>query len=194
MKTRLIFPSFAIALAFLACNVSGEATETRSGQGNNIQATVDRVVQLTLNAQPPGDQHIDTPTSPIDTLPADQPTHTQVSPSDTPPADTETPTPTHTLAPTTSQSTWMSYSGDCGTKKMHVDVIFTNNTSQPVVITLKVKGSDRTCSYYINLLPGKDSFYIEKNTYIVNIRYCGNQHINFTDPLYNNWKYTITGC
>ena len=191
MKTRLIFPSIVMALAVLACSISGESTETRSGQGNNIQATVDRVVQLTLDAQPPVDQPIDTPVSPSDTPPPDQPTHTQVSPSDTPPEDTETPTQEPTS--TSSQSTWMSDSGDCGTKKMHVTVIFTNNTSQPVQITLKVKGSDRTCSYSINLIPGKDSFYIEKNTYIVNIKYCGNQHINFTDPLYNNWKYTISG-
>ncbi|TES92292.1 MAG: hypothetical protein E3J88_01305 [Anaerolineales bacterium] len=192
MNTRLIFPSIVIALAVLACTISGDSGETENRQGNNIQATVDRVVQLTLDAQPPADQPTDTPSSPIDTLPPDQPTHTQVSPSDTPPADTETPTQEPTS--TSSQSTWMSDSGDCGAKKMHVYVIFNNNTSQPVEISLKVKGSSRTCSYSIHLLPGKDSFYIEKNTYIVNIKYCGNQYINFTDPLYNNWKYLINGC
>lgn len=169
MKNRLIFPSILLALALFGCTLSSNSNETNNEQNQDVQATIDRTVQLTLDSQSLDD------TSPTDT-----------------PSETATDTPTQT--PTVSQTTWMSDSGDCGAKKLHIDVVFTNDTGKPVEMTLKVKGNDRSCIYYIFMVPGKSSFNIEKNKYIVNIKYCGNQQINFTESLYNNWKYTIKGC
>ena len=184
MKTRIIYPLILLTLMLFGCTLSSSSNElndeANDEQNQDIQATVERSVQLTLDAE-----------SLDDTAPDTQDTGDDTTPEDTP-AETATETPTQT--PAVGQTTWMMDSGDCGAKKLHIDVVFTNNTNQPVEMTLKVKASDRSCIYSIYMVPGKSTFHIEKNTYIVNIRYCGNKNINFTDPLYNNWKYTIPGC
>ena len=162
MKTRLISPLILITLMLYGCTSSGNSYETNDRQDQDVQATIDQRVQLTLDAQSADyavtgtkegqDQGVQ---ATIDqsvqlTLDAHSAGYAATETKDKQDQDiqatidqsvqltldaqslTNTPSETATETPIAGQQTWMTDSGDCGAKKLHIDVVFTNNTSKPV--------------------------------------------------------------
>ncbi|MCH7480818.1 MAG: hypothetical protein IIC79_05435 [Chloroflexi bacterium] len=150
-------------------------TSARQTATVEIQQAIDNA--LTAAAPPPSD----TP------LPATQvfvpvPTNTL--------AVTDTPTATVTIAATSlPPASFQSSSGDC--KGETGNIKFINNTGLNANITLVLEKSGRTCRYAIFLIPGTSFFWIEPGRYDITINMCGDQTINFSNPLNSNWFFTL---